>query len=124
MNGVEQSGSVDALVVKLLAGSLTGPELELFKETIAALKNDDGAVKIFDNKAKNGREANFQLGVCQYVTSRWCATGTNNFHSQAANGNVIFGIGYYDYKTSVEINRVLFFNWSNTTVDFSKGTHP
>ena len=51
-----------------MASYLTCPELELLKETVAAVKNNERALTIFDNKAKSGRRADFQVGVCRYIT--------------------------------------------------------
>lgn len=69
MDNANQSGTVDALVIKLASSFMPDKDLKLFKEAVAALKNNDGARFAFDAKAISGRAAGFVVGVIQYVTS-------------------------------------------------------
>jgi hypothetical protein len=99
-------GSVDRLVIKTAETYLSGQQLELFKAMITSLNSTNGqlAHKIFDNASKNVDKANFQLGVVSN-----------------ANGNGVMAMGFFAYDAHQNIDKVLFFRFGSTRVDFRQG---
>ena len=70
--------AIDTLAIDLSSAFLKDSELELLKEALVALKDNDDALSIFDakSKAQTSHAADFSLGVCQCVTLLWYVAGS------------------------------------------------
>ncbi|KAH9902489.1 hypothetical protein C8Q73DRAFT_7313 [Cubamyces lactineus] len=93
MNNVAAYSSIDQIVVQYSAAFLAGTQLAQLTSMINALKEprNKEAESIFNARSKEGKSANFQLGVT------W-TKGTNPYMSIAA----------FAYTSSKEIDSVLF----------------
>ena len=72
MNNVAAYSSINQIVVQYSAAFLAGTQLAQFTSMINALKEprNKKAESIFNARSKEGKSANFQLGVTWYVGPR------------------------------------------------------
>jgi len=97
-------GAVDNVVFQILASVLSGNELELFRQTVQAMKGSERGITIFDRSSYGTTLNDFRLGVCM-----------------EDRGNVIFQVFYFDYATSGTVTNVLWFQFTGDNVTFNGG---
>ncbi|KAJ6518481.1 hypothetical protein DFH09DRAFT_228765 [Mycena vulgaris] len=97
----QQLPSVDAAIVAF-SNRMTAHELELVQESIAAMKLNPGATKLFNEESYQASIADFQFIVCSHTTRA--------------------SICYFQYRTETPMqDAVLWGDFGGTGVDFFAG---
>lgn len=99
-----EQAALEVLKSAIAAAALPGPTslllLNVAKDAIAALKNDEPKRILFDQKSRNYSGASF-------------ATASS---AESADGEVVMAMGALDFSTNLNVTNVLFWEWSSSSV--------
>jgi len=96
---------MDKEALAIISAIATQNQLAILQESVkalAALAEEDGAIRLFDFHTSAQASGNFQLGAVQ----------------KAANGALALALGAFYYRSDDARRRFLFFGWGAQQVDF------
>jgi hypothetical protein len=100
--------ALDILKSAIVAAALPGPAsvllLKVAADTVDALKEDDKPLRLFEQSSKSPRGAKFAIAAS----------------AQSAEGDVVMAMGAVDFRSSLNITNVLFWEWSQSQVAISQ----
>jgi hypothetical protein len=106
----EQHFTMDQVGLKILASAVAaamvpGPTslllLGVAQQALQALQESDKPLRLFEGKSPNKNGANFSFGAC----------------IESEDGEVMMTMAAVDFSASLKVRNVLFWDWSNTSVD-------
>jgi hypothetical protein len=99
-----EQAALEVLKSAIAAAALPGPTslllLNVAKDAVAALQNDEAKRSLFDQHSKTYSGGTFTIASS----------------AESADGEVVMAMGALDFSSSLNITNVLFWEWSNSTV--------
>lgn len=91
-------------IVAAIPGPAAGALLKLAEDAVSALKSDDKPLRLFEQSSKTPSGAKFVVASS----------------AQSAEGDVVMAMGAVNFRTSLNITNVLFWEWSRSEVDIQR----